>query len=120
LRASGFDQIDMMTGIEFEEYFAAVLRGLGYEVTTTKTTGDFGVDLVAARDGSEQPVQCKRKNGGAVGAAAVQQVVAGARMHECGATMVVNQNLFTRAAQQLAVVPRCELVDRRRFERACV
>ena len=116
LRASGFDQIDMMTGIEFEEYFAAVLRGLGYEVTTTKTTGDFGVDLVAARDGTRTAVQCKRKTGGAVGAAAVQQVVAGARMHECGATMVVTNNLFTRAAQQLAVVHDCELVDRRRLK----
>ncbi len=115
LRASGFDHIDMMTGVEFEGYFAAVLRGLGYDVTTTKTTGDFGVDLVAARDGTRTAVQCKRKRGGAVGAAAVQQVVAGARMHECNATMVVTNNLFTRAAQQLAVVHDCELVDRRRL-----
>ena len=115
LRESGFDQIDTMTGIEFEEYFAAVLRGLGYEVTLTKTTGDFGVDLVAARDGARTAVQCKRKRGGAVGAGAVQQVVAGARMHECGATMVVTNNLFTRAAQQLAVVHDCELIDRRRL-----
>jgi len=115
LRASGFDHIDMMTGVEFEGYFAAVLRGLGYDVTTTNTTGDFGVDLVAARDGTRTAVQCKRKRGGAVGAAAVQQVVAGARMHECNATMVVTNNLFTRAAQQLAVVHDCELVDRRRL-----
>jgi restriction system protein len=115
LRASGFDHIDVMTGIEFEGYFAAVLRGLGYEVTTTKTTGDFGVDLVAARDGTRTAVQCKRKKGGAVGAAAIQQVVAGAPMHDCNATMVVTNNLFTRAAQQLAVVHDCELVDRRRL-----
>jgi restriction system protein len=117
LRASGFDQIDMMTGIEFEGYFAAVLRGLGYDVTTTKTTGDFGVDLVAVRDGTRTAVQCKRKKGGAVGAAAVQQVVAGAPMHDCNATMVVTNNLFTRAAQQLALVHDCELVDRRRLRR---
>jgi restriction system protein len=115
LRASGFDQIDTMTGVEFEGYFAAVLKGLGYEVTTTKATGDFGVDLVATRDGTRTAVQCKRKRGGAVGSAAVQQVVAGARMHDCGATMVVTNNLFTRAAQQLAVVHDCELVDRRRL-----
>jgi len=115
LRASGFDQIDMMTGIEFEEYYAAVLRGLGYEVTMTKTTGDFGVDLVATSDDKRTAVQCKRKRGGAVGAAAVQQVVAGAPMHGCNATMVVTNNLFTRAAQQLAVMHDCELVDRRRL-----
>lgn len=112
LRASGFDQIDMMTGIQFEEYFATVLRGLSYQVTMTKTTGDFGVDLIAIKDGERTAVQCKRKRGGAVGAAAVQQVVAGAAMHGCSATMVVTNNLFTRAAQQLAVVHDCELVDR--------
>jgi restriction system protein len=115
LRASGFDQIDTMTGIAFEEYFAAVLRGLGYEVTMTKTTGDFGVDLIATKDGKGTAVQCKRKRGGAVGAAAVQQVVAGAPMHGCSATMVVTNNLFTRAAQQLALMHDCELVDRQRL-----
>jgi restriction system protein len=115
LRAAGFGQIDTMTGVEFEQYFAAVLRGLGYEVATTKTTGDFGVDLVATRDATRTAVQCKRKQGGAVGAAAVQQVVAGAPMHDCAATMVVTNNLFTRAAQQLALVHDCELVDRRRL-----
>ena len=117
LRASGFDQIDMMTGIQFEEYFAAVLRGLDYQVTMTKTTGDFGVDLIATKDGKRTAVQCKRKRGGAVGAAAVQQVVAGAAMHGCSTTMVVTNNLFTPAAQQLAVVHDCELVDRWQLRR---
>lgn len=111
LRASGFDHIDVMTGIQFEEYFAAVLTGLGYQVTMTKVTGDFGVDLIAIKDGTRTAIQCKRK-GGAVGGAAVQQVVAGAAMHGCSATMVVTNNMFTRAAQQLAAVHNCELVDR--------
>jgi restriction system protein len=117
LRASGFDQIDMMTGVQFEEYFAAVLVGLGYQVTMTKTTGDFGVDLIAIKDGTRTAVQCKRKRGGAVGGAAVQQVVAGAAMHGCSATMVVTNNLFTRAAQQLAAAHDCELVDRWQLKR---
>jgi Restriction endonuclease len=47
LRTSGFDQIDMMPGIQFEQYVAAVLKGLGYHVAFTSTTGDFGVDLIA-------------------------------------------------------------------------
>jgi len=117
LRASGFGQIDTMTGIEFEEYCAAVLGGLGYQVTLTRTTGDFGVDLIAVNDGKRTAVQCKRKRGGAVGAAAVQQVVAGAAMHGCSATMVVTNNLFTRAAEQLAAVHDCELVDRLQLRR---
>jgi HJR/Mrr/RecB family endonuclease len=35
-----------MSGIQFEEFVAAVLRGAGYEVNITNTTGDFGVDLI--------------------------------------------------------------------------
>jgi restriction system protein len=50
-RATGLDQIDVMTGVEFENYVAAVLRGVGYNVTLTKATGDFGVDLIATKDG---------------------------------------------------------------------
>ena len=117
LRTSGFDQIDMMPGIQFEQYVAAVLKGLGYHVAFTSTTGDFGVDLIATKNGKRTAVQCKRKGGGAVGGAAVQQVVAGAPMHGCTATMVVMNNLFTRAAQQLAEVHNCSLVDRCQLER---
>ena len=51
LRAAGLDRIDMMSGIEFEQYVAAVLGGSGFAVTLTKTTGDFGVDLIAVKDG---------------------------------------------------------------------
>jgi Restriction endonuclease len=114
-RAAGLDRVDGMSGVEFEHYVAAVFRGLGYQVSTTITTGDFGVDLIASKDGIRTAVQCKRQ-GSPVGAAAVQQVASGAVMHKCTATMVVCNRSFTRAAQQLAAMHHCRLIDRSELE----
>lgn len=114
-RAAGLDQIDTMSGVEFEHYVAAVLRGLGYQTSLTKATGDFGVDIVASKGGTRTAVQCKRQ-GNPVGGAAVQQAVAGAAMHQCTATMVVCNQTFTRAAQALAQAHDCRLIDRAELE----
>ncbi len=115
-RASGQAAVDAMTGVEFEHYVAAVLRGTGYSVELTRATGDFGVDLIATRDGVRTAVQCKRQNR-VVNGAAIQQVVAGAAVHDCTATMVVTNHRYTRAAAQLAEVHGCVLVDRIRLAR---
>lgn len=115
-RASGQAAVDAMTGLEFEHYVAAVLRGIGYTVEITKASGDFGVDLIATRDGERTAVQCKRA-ARAVNGSAIQQVVAGAAVHDCAATMVVSNHRYTRAAEQLAEVHGCVLVDRTRLAR---
>ncbi|PND58332.1 restriction endonuclease [Mycobacterium sp. ENV421] len=115
-RATGQAAVDAMTGVEFEQYVAAVLRGLGYTVEITRATGDFGVDLIATRDDTRTAVQCKRQSR-VVNGSAIQQVVAGAAVHDCTATMVVSNHRYTRAAQQLAEVHGCVLVDRTRLAR---
>ena len=105
-----------MGSVEFEHYVAAVLRGRGYTIEFTRATGDFGVDLIATRDGVRTAVQCKRA-ARAVNGAAIQQVVAGAAVHDCSTTMVVSNHRYTRAAEQLAAVHDCVLVDRTRLAR---
>ncbi|MCV7441303.1 restriction endonuclease [Mycobacterium paraense] len=103
--------VDDMSGIEFEAFVAAQLRTVGWGVTHTASTGDYGVDLVAQKDGTRMAVQCKRQ-AKAVGVAAVQQVVAGARQHGCDRAVVVTNQAFTKAARQLAATHRCRLVGR--------
>jgi len=111
---SGLRDIDAMTGDDFESYVAGKLRGAGYRVAMTRATGDFGVDLIARKGKERLAVQCKR-HGRRVGAAAVQQVVAGSLLHGCTSTMVVSNQEFTPAAVQLAHVHACELVGRDRL-----
>ncbi|WP_082960660.1 MULTISPECIES: restriction endonuclease [unclassified Mycobacterium] len=113
---SSIRAIDRMSGTEFEEYVAAQLRVAGWSVTPTGGTGDYGVDLVAKRDGARLAVQCKRL-AKAVGVAAVQQVVSGARRHGCTHTVVVTNQDFTKAARQLAATHRCRLVGRAQLPR---
>lgn len=61
---SQFEKLDVMTGSEFEEYCAGLLRALGYRdvVITGSTKEDHGADLTAiALDGTPVAVQCKRQ-----------------------------------------------------------
>lgn len=113
--ASSLAAIDQMSGVEFEEFVAAQLRTVGFSVTHTASTGDYGVDLIARKAGAAMAVQCKRQ-AKAVGVAAVQQVVAGALHHRCGQTVVVTNQSFTKAARQLATTHRCRLVGREQLQ----
>jgi restriction system protein len=103
--------IDAMTGTEFEKYVAARLRRAGWQVTFTSVSGDYGVDLIAQRDGKSVAIQCKR-HGKPVGVAAVQQVVSGARHHGCAKSIVISNQDFTQAAKQLALTHGCQLIGR--------
>ena len=87
------------------------MRDLGYEVGVTKATGDYGVDLTATTDRVRTAVQCKLQ-AKPVGSAAIQQVVAGAVVHQCTEVMVVSNEPYTKAAQELAKMHRCRLMDR--------
>lgn len=97
-----------MTGLEFEDHVARIARGCG-PVIMTPLTGDFGVDLVVGRRPNRLAIQCKRQ-ARPVGAGAVQEVVAGAPMHDCAHTMVVTNHDFTPAARKLAERHGCVLV----------
>jgi restriction system protein len=97
-----------MSGIEFEDHVARIARGCG-PVIMTPVTGDFGVDLVVGRRPNRLAIQCKRQSR-PVGAGAVQEVVAGAPMHDCAHTMVVTNHGFTPAARRLAEQHGCVLV----------
>src|SRR6201998_663782 len=109
--ASGMAAVDQMSGVEFEEFVGAQLRTRGWSVIRTANTGDYGVDLIAKKDSTCMAVQCKRL-ARAVGVAAVQQVVSGARHHGCDRAGVVTNQASTKAARQLATTHRCRLVGR--------
>lgn len=114
-RATTLREIDAMDGVEFEGYIAARLGRAGWAVTFTPPVGDYGVDLVAEKDGHYVAVQCKRY-GKPVGVAAVQEVVSGARHHGCTRSIVVSNQEFTTAAKQLARTHGCQLIGRKVLE----
>lgn len=79
LKKSGIHDIDCMDGIQFEHYLSVLFKGLGYSVEVTKSTGDFGADLILKKDHDKIVVQAKRyKN--KVGIKAIQEISA-SRLH---------------------------------------
>ena len=105
-----------MSGIEFEDYVARVVRSCGVPVIMTSVTGDWGVDIIVGRRPNRLAIQCKRQ-ARPVGTSAIQEVVAGAPMQDCAKTMVVTNHEFTPAARKLAELHGCELVGRTELTR---
>lgn len=104
------DPAEAMSGTEFEDHVARIARSCGLPVIMTSLTGDWGVDIIVGKRPNRLAIQCKRQSR-PVGAAAVQEVVAGAPMQDCAKTMVVTNNDFTPAARKLAELHGCELVS---------
>ena len=111
--------LDNVTPIEFERICAELIKKMGFEVETTKITGDGGIDIIAY---NEQPmtagkyiVQCKRY-GGSVGEPIIRDLY--------GTTMGVNANkgillttgTFTKSAQEFAKNKQIELIDGKMLE----
>src|SRR5829696_2582806 len=49
LRAIAIADVDKMTGVEFEQYVGKLLAHQGYKISFTKTSGDYGVDIIAQK-----------------------------------------------------------------------
>jgi restriction system protein len=110
------DATTEMSGIEFEDYVARVVRSCGVPVIMTSITGDWGVDIIVGKRPNRLAIQCKRQSK-PVGTSAIQEVVAGAPMQDCAKTMVVTNHEFTPAARKLAELHDCELVGRTELPR---
>ena len=74
----------------------------GFEIAeNTSASGDYGVDILAQREGMSYAIQCKRYLE-PVGLEAVQQVYAGRAYYECHVAVVLTNQKFTANAQHLA------------------
>lgn len=103
--------VDAMDGLDFEKYVASILKRQGYSNITLTEQYDYGVDIIATRDGICWGIQVKRYSG-LVKAEAVRQVVTGLRVYGCDRAMVITNSFFSRVAVRLADSNDCVLVDR--------
>ena len=93
--------VDLMSGEEFEKFVAKIFSKMGYVSEVTKHTGDFGVDVIAEKDGMKIAIQAKCYTG-SVSNSAVQEIVAGMKYCSCQRGVVVTNSTFTKAAIELA------------------
>ena len=102
------DELDEMEGLDFEYYCAELLRNRGFiEVEVTKSSGDYGIDILAEKEGVTYAIQCKRYNG-PVGVKAVQEAYAGRDFFDRMVGCVLTNQYFTQpavdAAQKLKIL----------------
>ena len=110
-RKASLANVDTMTGLEFEKLVAKLLKTQGYEKIRFTEKYDYGIDLIASKDGVTWGIQTKRYNG-LVKASAVRQVVTALRKYNCSRAMVVTNSEFSRVAKELAQSNDCVLVGR--------
>lgn len=103
-----FDNI--VTGADFELYLKDLFCQLGYEVITTKASGDQGADLIISKNGIKKVVQAKFYSS-SVGNKAVQEVIGAIKFYKADLGMVITNNYYTKSAIELASVNNIELIN---------
>ncbi|MBE9233878.1 restriction endonuclease [Cuspidothrix issatschenkoi LEGE 03284] len=112
--ASGINDVDNMKGVEFEKFLELIFKKTGYEVTLTKSTQDYGVDLILNKGGVKTVVQAKRSKN-PVSVKAVQEVTSAVRHYKANKAIVITNNRFTENARILANSNDVELWDRKKL-----
>lgn len=104
--------LDEMEGHDFEYFCADLLEQNGFiDVEVTKGSGDYGVDVLAEKDGVTYAVQCKRYDG-PVGVKAVQEAYAGRDYYDRMVGAVMTNQYFTEPAVAAARKLKILLWDR--------
>lgn len=104
--------IDMMEGRDFEYFCAQLLQRKGFlEVEVTKGSGDYGVDILAEKDGVTYAIQCKCYTT-PVGVKAVQEAYAGRDYYDRMVGAVLTNQYFTTPAVEAAKKLKILLWDR--------
>lgn len=103
------DEINSLSGREFEVLLVEKFREYGLKVEETKVTGDFGADLIVEdRAGKRFAIQCKRYSS-KVNLKAIQEVVSACAYYYCDAGLVITNNNFLKSAIDLAQKNNVEL-----------
>lgn len=104
--------IDEMEGHDFEYFCAELLEKKGFiEVEVTRGSGDYGIDILAEKDGVTYAIQCKRY-AMPVGVDAVQQAYAGRDYYDRMVGAVMTNQYFTSPAVEAAKKLKILLWDR--------
>ena len=104
--------LDEIEGHDFEYYCAELLKKRGFEeVSVTKGSGDYGVDVLAEKDGVTYAIQCKAYTT-PVGVKAVQEAYAGREFYDRMVGAVLTNQYFTKPAVEAAKKLKILLWDR--------
>ena len=103
---------DTLEGHEFEYYCAELLQKKGFiDVEVTKGSGDYGVDILAEKEGVTYAIQCKCYTA-PIGVKAIQEAYAGRDYYDRMVGAVLTNQYFTTPAVEAAKKLKILLWDR--------
>ena len=103
-----------LSGVEFENLCSALLHKMGFEVKTTKASGDGGIDLIAWNNEplkkGKYIIQCKRYNG-TVGEPVIRDLYGVVMAERANKGVLITTGSFTTSAIRFAENKQIELID---------
>ncbi|SKC19747.1 restriction endonuclease [Dyadobacter psychrophilus] len=115
---NGEIHVNQLTGWEFEKFVGNLYCQMGYQVTITKKSGDFGADIIAIKDSKKTAIQCKRQIS-SVGVQAINEVLGGKGYYKCQYAAVVTNSTYTGQAISTAIANKVKLIDGQELTRLC-
>jgi restriction system protein len=104
--------LDLMEGHDFEYFCAQLLKRRGFQdVEVTKGSGDYGIDILAEKEGITYAIQCKCY-ATPVGVKAIQEAYAGRDYYDRMVGAVLTNQYFTTPAVEAAKKLKILLWDR--------
>ncbi|MBD9463925.1 restriction endonuclease [Pseudomonas sp. Pdm06] len=97
------------TGLSLEKAVLELYQIIGYTVSETSVSGDFGIDILAQSNTEKIGIQCKNYAGN-VGVDSVMQAHSGGHYYGCSRFVVYSSNGFTSAAHEMAKKLNVELL----------
>ena len=93
---------DNYDGYRFEAFCGELLKNEGFtNIRVTKSSNDYGADVLAEKDDVKYAIQCKRYSN-SVGLKSVQEVIASKSVYNCHVAVVMTNSYFTKSAIELA------------------
>lgn len=114
LSALAAENINNLSGVEFERVCQLLVENMGFSVETTKASGDGGIDLIAY---NSQPllsgkyiIQCKRYTG-SVGEPIIRDLYGVVMSERANKGILMTTGHFTKSAKSFAEGKPIELID---------
>ena len=112
LKAITINKIDALNGIEFETFICDLFEYLGFITSTTATTGDNGIDILAKRHNKTIGIQTKLYYNHNVGNKAIQEVFSGKTYYKLDYAIACTNWNFSAPALNLAKELKVGIIDR--------